>query len=168
MLNKLLEKISGKWIFFIIVVVIYMVLALVDLELAKNALIEFLKLIKKILPIFVLVFILMFISALVLDFKKVAKYVGKEAGIKGWFIAIILGILSMGPIYMWYPLLSDLKEKGMKNSFIAAFLYNRAVKIPLIPMMIYYFGLSFTIILTFYMIVFSVINGVAVNKLIKK
>jgi len=65
---------------------------------------------------------------------------------------------------MWYPLLADLKEKGMKNSLIATFLYNRAIKIPLIPITIYYFGIKLTIILTIYMIIFSIINGILVGK----
>jgi len=91
---------------------------------------------------------------------------GKGAGVKGWLIAIFGGILSTGPIYLWYPLLSDLKEKGMKDSFIATFLYNRAVKIPLMPMMIFYFGISFTAILTIYIVIFSIINGFCVDKLL--
>jgi len=59
-----------------------------------------------------------------------------------------------------------LKEKGMKDSFIATFLYNRAVKIPLMPMMIFYFGISFTAILTIYIVIFSIINGFCVDKLL--
>ena len=164
MINKLLEKISGKWIFLIIVTVFYVILAFMNFNMAEVAVVQFFQLIWKILPVFILVFILMFISNLLLDAKKIIKYTGESAGAKGWIISIITGILSTGPIYMWYPLLSDLKDKGMKDAFITAFLYNRAVKIPLLPMMIYYFGLAFTLILTFYMIVFSVINGLIVHK----
>jgi uncharacterized membrane protein YraQ (UPF0718 family) len=165
--NRVLEKISAKWIFFIIVAIIYLVLFFVNFNLAKEIFFQFIYLVEKIIPVFVLVFVLIFFSNLFLSPKKVLKFVGKSAGFKGWIISIIGGILSTGPIYMWYPLLSDLKEKGMKDGFIAAFLYNRAVKIPLLPMMIYYFGLSFTIILTFYMILFSIINGFVVDKLVQ-
>lgn len=167
MINRVLEKISGKWIFFIAVVILYLVLLFVNFPLAKEAFIGFLYLLKKIIPVFILVFILMFLSRLFFDSKKIVKFIGESAGIKGWLISIVGGILSTGPIYMWYPLLSDLKEKGMKDSFIATFLYNRAVKIPLIPMMIYYFGLPFVTILTLYMILFSIINGILVGKLLK-
>lgn len=167
MINKLLEKISGKWIFLIIVAVIYLIAAVINIDLAKGALAEFVFLFKKIIPILALVFALMFLSNLFLDAKKIKKLAGESAGIKGWLMAVIAGILSSGPIYMWYPLLADLKEKGMKDGFIAAFLYNRAVKIPMLPMMIYYFGWPFTVILTGYMILFSIINGVLVEKLLK-
>jgi len=167
MMSKILEKISGKWIFLTIVIILYLVLLFTNSTLFKEVLIKFFHLLQSIVPIIVLVFILTFLSNLFLDVKKITKFFGKEAGIKGWLMAIITGILSTGPIYMWYPVLKDLKEKGMEDSFITAFLYNRAVKIPLLPMMIYYFGLSFTLILTFYMILFSIINGVLVGKILK-
>jgi uncharacterized membrane protein YraQ (UPF0718 family) len=167
MINKILEKISFQWMFFIIVAIIYLILLFADFNSAKEVFFQFLFLIQKIIPVFALVFVLIFLSNLFLDPKKVLKLVGQSAGIKGWLISIMAGILSTGPIYMWYPLLSDLKEKGMRDCFIAAFLYNRAVKIPLLPMMIYYFGLSFTVVLTFYMILFSIINGFVVDRLVQ-
>ncbi len=167
MTNRISEKIGGGWIFFIIVAIFYLILLSFNFPLGKDAFIKFFELLQKIIPVFILVFIFIFISNLFLDAKKIAKFIGESAGIKGWFVSIAAGILSMGPIYMWYPLLADLKEKGMKESFIAVFLYNRAIKIPLLPLMIYYFGLTFVIILTFYMILFSIINGLLVDKLLK-
>lgn len=158
---------TNNWIFLIIVIIFYLILLSFNFSLGKDIIFKFFELLQKIIPIFILVFIFMFLSNLFLDSKKLAKFIGESAGIKGWFISIVAGILSMGPIYMWYPFLADLKEKGMKNSFIAVFLYNRAIKIPLLPMMIYYFGLSFTIVLTFYVILFSIINGFLVDKLLK-
>jgi uncharacterized membrane protein YraQ (UPF0718 family) len=68
---------------------------------------------------------------------------------------------------MWYPLLSDLQKKGVKNSFIATFLYNRAIKPALLPLIIFYFGLAFTIVLTIVMIIASVFQGLIVEKILK-
>ncbi|MEA2064754.1 MAG: hypothetical protein U9O66_00460 [Patescibacteria group bacterium] len=167
MINKVLEKISGKWIFLIIVAIIYLIAAITDFNLIKIALSESIVLFKKIIPVFALVFVFIFLSNFFLDAKKVSLFIGRNAKIRGWVISVVGGILSSGPIYMWYPLMADLKEKGMKDSFIVVFLYNRAVKIPMLPMMIYYFGLPFTIVLAFYMIIFSIINGVFVEKLLK-
>ena len=167
MIKKLVGKISVKWIFLTIVIILYLFLAFMDVVLAKAALFEFIFLVKKVIPVLVLVFMLTFIFNLFLDPKKIKALVGKSAGPKGWLVSIVGGILSAGPIYMWYPLLKDLKEKEMKDGFIAAFLYTRGVKIPYLPMMFYYFGVSFTIMLTFYMVVFSIINGFLIEKLIK-
>ncbi|MEA2074619.1 MAG: hypothetical protein U9O85_02630 [Euryarchaeota archaeon] len=62
-----------------------------------------------------------------------AKYAGEGSGIKGWFLAISAGIISHGPIYIWYPLLKELRDRGMRSGLIAAFMYSRAIKIPLLP-----------------------------------
>jgi len=167
MIRKFLEKIQGKWVFLAIVIFSYLILLFIDFALAKDVFFKFFYLLKKILPVFVLVFVFAFFSNLFLDVEKTTKFLGKRAGIKGWLISIIGGILSSGPIYMWYPVLAEFKEKGMENSFIATFLYNRAIKIPLIPMMICYFGVPFVIVLSFYMILFSIINGMLVGKLIR-
>jgi uncharacterized membrane protein YraQ (UPF0718 family) len=97
--------------------------------------------------------------------KTLVKYMGKKSGIKGWFISIVAGIISTGPIYMWYPLLSELEEQGVRKGLIAAFLYNRAIKIPLLPMIIVYFGLLFTVVLTIVMMIISVVQGLIIEKL---
>ena len=167
MIRKVLEKLGAKNIFIITIAVLYLITAVLNFGLAKSAFLKSIFLIQKITPVFIVVFALIFLTNLFLNPKKISRFIGVNSGIKGWLTAIVGGILSLGPIYMWYPLLSDLKEKGAKDAFIACFLYNRAVKIPLMPMMIYYFGLPFTIILSVYMILFSVINGFIVEKLIK-
>ena len=64
--------------------------------------------------------------------------------------------------------LADLRKLGMSNKLIAIFLYNRAIKIPLLIMLVYYFGLSFTITVTILIILFSVINGWLVEAICRR
>jgi uncharacterized membrane protein YraQ (UPF0718 family) len=109
----------------------------------------------------------MFAFNYLIDKKNLKKYLGSSKSIKGWLIAIAGGIISTGPIYVWYPMLKDLMKKGVKEGFIITFLYNRAVKIPLIPMLVVYFGLGFTIVLTFVMIIMSVIQGLIYEKIMR-
>lgn len=97
--------------------------------------------------------------------ENVRKYLGKSAGLKRWLIAVAGGIISTGPIYMWYPMLRQLRKKGVKYGFIATFLYNRAVKPPLIPMIILYFGLKYTVVLTIVMIIISIVQGIIFEKI---
>jgi uncharacterized membrane protein YraQ (UPF0718 family) len=73
----------------------------------------------------------------------------------------------MGPIYAWYPLLKELRGKGAKNSSIAIFLGNRAVKPFLLPIMISYFGWLYVGLLTLFTIAGSLAVGYLVNILIK-
>jgi len=113
----------------------------------------------------IIVFFFIFLTNLFLSPKSVIKYLGKDSGIKGWWISAIAGIISTGSIYLWYPLLKELKEMGMKKGLIAVFLYNRAVKIPILPVMVYYFGWIYTLLLTVYMVVFSVILGLIIENI---
>ena len=167
MLGKIVRKTGANVLFLIAVCILYLVLAALNFDTARAGFAAFLKLLTGILPTLGIVFALLFVSNLVLDPRKIVRYLGREAGKGGWLIAMVAGIVSAGPIYLWYPLLSDLQEKGMRPAFTAVFLYNRAVKIPLLPMMILYFGLKSVIILTLYMMIFSMLNGLIVERILK-
>ncbi len=99
------------------------------------------------------------------NFRIISKYVGKGTGIKGWLLAIFTGTLSHGPIYVWYPLLSDLRNQGMRSCLIATFPNSRAIKIPLLPLMAHNFGVLFVVILAGLMIVASVLQDYVVEML---
>ena len=158
----------GGWLFLVIVLLIYGVIVLVDFELVAVAIAGFIKLFAKMLPTLVIVFILIFIINLLLEPRWIKKYLGRRSGIKGWITAIVGGILSTGPIYAWYALLRDLRQKGMKSSLAAVFLYSRAVKLPLLPLLVHYFGMMYTIVLVSYLIIFSVISGLVMKKIQNK
>ncbi|MFH1428104.1 MAG: permease [Patescibacteria group bacterium] len=121
----------------------------------------------KIVPILLVVFIIMILVNIYFTKERIGKYLGEKSGIRGWVYAIISGILVSGPPYVLFPLLGEFKKQGMKNSLLAVFLYNRNVKIPFLPVMIYYFGLGFTLILSLYIIIFSILNGKIIKLLIK-
>lgn len=106
-----------------------------------------------------LIFVLMLLINLFLNPAKVAKFLGKGSGIKGIALSVAAGIISTGPIYAWYPLLKDLKEKGAGDSSIAIFLCNRAVKPFLLPIMVTYFGWIYVVILTVLTVLASVVIG---------
>jgi len=163
-MGRIVERLGGNGVFLVFVVVVYVILGIRDFDLVRNTLPVLGRLVLRILPVLILVFGIMFLTNLFFEAKSIVKSLGKGSGFRGWVFAISGGIISSGPIYMWYPLLGDLKEMGMKDSLIAAFLYNRAIKIPLIPMMVYYFGWPFTIILSISMVFFSMVNGVLVER----
>ena len=69
-----------------------------------------------------------------------SRFLGHGAGGRGVLLSMAAGILSMGPIYAWYPLFSTLKEKGASSFCIANFVCCRSVKPALVPVLIGYFG----------------------------
>ena len=138
---------------------IYLVLFVVDTDNAVTSSEVTLGILWNLIPILVAVVVLMGLLNLFLKPKRVSRYLGKGSGIRGWLLAISLGIISHGPIYAWYPLLGDLREKGMRSGLASAFLYNRAIKLPLLPVMIFYFGLPFVVVLLLLTMGASVIGG---------
>ena len=101
-----------------------------------------------ILKALALPFLAVYAVFVVLEFvepRKLTAFLSELAGWKLMLGSITAGIISMGPIYMWYPLLARLKKKGLKSRYIAAFLYARAVKLPLLPVFAFYFGWPFAL-----------------------
>jgi len=54
----------------------------------------------------------------------------------------------------------------MSDTLVATFLYAQALKLPLLPLMVYYFGASFTVVLTVCIILFSVLSGLLMKRII--
>jgi len=155
----------GGWLFLLLVLAAYGVTTAIDSELVGQALGFFGKVMYSVLPALVIVFILLLAADLLFEAKWIKRNLGKEAGIKGWLIAAVGGVLATGPIYAWYVLLRELREKGMRTSLTAVFLYSRAVKLPLLPLLIHYFGTAYTLVLCLYLLGFSIVSGVLMSKL---
>ncbi len=158
-----IKNISKAWYFVLIMLIIYSALYFLNPNLFNKSINFFTNIIIKIIPIFILIFFLMIIMNFFVTTKTITKHF-KDKKIKAWFFAIISGIISTGPIYMWYPLLKNAQEKGVSHGLISCFLYNRAIKIFLIPIMIFYFGIKYILILSVLMIIMSIIQGITINK----
>jgi uncharacterized membrane protein YraQ (UPF0718 family) len=162
------KKSYAGFYFLLIVVIFYVLVGVFRAELVLPSLEFSLNIAKSILPVFILVFVFMAGINYFVSPKAVARHLGKESGIRRWIFAVAGGILSTGPIYMWYPMLRDFKDKGVNYGFVATFLYNRAIKLPLLPVIIFYFGLEFTVVLTVLMVIFSIIQGVLIEKILER
>ena len=163
--KKQMKKGRGGWLFLVLVLITYGLFGLLDPVAMSRALSFSRHIMVQMFPILGLVFLLLFVANLVLKPKWIKRYLGSGSGLKGWIAATLGGMLSLGPIYPWYAMLSELRQKGMRNALIASFLYSRAVKLPLLPLMIHYFGLAYMFILCFYLVVFSIVSGIVIEKL---
>jgi len=142
----------------------YAVLYFTNGALFQKSMGKFLGLVIQIAPFLLLVFIIMFFNFWFLKPEMIKKYLGEQSGLKGYIFAILAGIISVGSVYMWYPLLKELRGNGMSDRLIAIFIYNRSIKLHLLPLMILYFGLTFTSALTAATVLFSLIIGFIVHK----
>lgn len=164
------EKTSGRkpvftkmFLFPVAVLAVYAILYFVSPEKAEQAAMSTGNMFLGMLLPLGLVFIILLLINLFLKPAAVAKFLGKGSGIKGIVLSAAGGIISTGPIYAWYPLLKDLREKGAGDNSIAIFLYNRSVKPFLLPVMIGYFGWIYVTVLVILTIFTSVAVGFFVN-----
>jgi uncharacterized membrane protein YraQ (UPF0718 family) len=154
-------------VFPLLVLVVYGVLFVLTPEQALVALKSSGNVCLNILPSLALVFVVMLCLNLFVRPAQIVHLLGSGANIKGILLSVAAGIISMGPIYVWYPLLKELREKGAGNMPIAVFLYNRAVKPFLLPVMIASFGWVYVCILTVVTVLASVVNGYLVARFTK-
>ena len=152
---------SSRYIllFPLVVLIIYGVLCVLTPEQALVALKTSGKVCLSIILPLALVFVMMMGLNMFVKPSQIVNLLGSDANVKGILLSVAAGIISMGPIYVWYPLLKELREKGAGNMPIAVFLYNRAVKLFLLPVIIAYFGWVYVSILTMLTILASVANG---------
>ncbi len=161
------EKSNSGWYFLFAVLTLYMVAYLFSPEKILSSLDFFSALILKLVPVFVLIFALLAFANYFVKPKLLAAHMGHDSGPKGWILAVLAGIISTGPIYMWYPLLNDMQKHGVRNGLLSAFLYARAVKVPLFPILILYFGLTYTVLLSAAIIIAAPLQGLLTEKLME-
>ncbi len=158
----------SKFLFLAVVVVLYAILFLVEPGKAGAAVSFGLKVLAKLWPVLIFVFFLMFVVELLVKPSWIRRHVGQGSGVKGFWVALVGGVVSMGPVYIWYTMLRDFQEKGMRPALVAVFFYGRGVKIPLLPLMAFYFGATYTVILTVYMLAFAVLTGFCTEWLVAR
>jgi uncharacterized membrane protein YraQ (UPF0718 family) len=154
--------------FLLIVAVIYLGIILLDSDKLPMIWSEFVSIWAKILPIFALIIILTTLINYFLRPKHIIKHLGEESGVMGTVYAVIGGILSHGPMYVWYGMLEDMREHGLRDGLIATFLYARAIKLPLLPFMIGLFGVTFTVVINLYILLFALLQGWIIDRVMQK
>lgn len=162
------RKISGAIRFMLVMIAIYLIAGIIDASFVAIAFRGFLDGLIKLLPIMIFVYVIIFIVNLFLRPEKIKHHLGHDSGIKGWFYAVLGSIFIISPPYVMFPLLGQLKEHGMKYSLMAVFLGNRNVQPAFLPVMAYYFGLSFTVVISIYILIFSILSGIVIGKVMKE
>ncbi len=149
-----------KWGFVLITLVIYGVLYIKYPSKTSVSMKTSLRVLSQISIPILIAFMFKFLINLYVSPVKMQKLLAKGAGVRGIIFSSLAGVLSMGPIFAWYPLLKDFREKGVPDLYLANFLTSRAVKPFLLPVMVYYFGWMFSIILNVLILIFSPVVGV--------
>jgi uncharacterized membrane protein YraQ (UPF0718 family) len=160
---KLKDKIWWNWIFFSIVCLFCLISFVLDSSSLIDIISVFWSMLIKILPTLLLVYFIIFGFNLIISNKKIVKFLEKGSYIKKLLFSVIFGILSSWPIYLRYGLLKQLQNVGLSLGHIATFSYARAIKLPLLPIMISYFGFKFSIIFVWVLFFFSFFQALIVD-----
>lgn len=156
------QKKSKSPYFMTMMLALYGVLYFVDQDKVVSGIKYVYEIFKDLLPILVLVYVFM-VAMSFMNEKKLRKTIEKSPSIVKYIMMSLLGTLSHGPIYAWYPFLKDLNEKGISKGNVGAFLYARGIKLTLLPMLISFFDLKFAIILSIVTFGFAILQGMLID-----
>jgi len=162
--HKFKDKFWFNWIFLFTVLFILLIIGFFNFDYFLNIIKEVYNIfVKQIFIVLIIVFVLMFLLNIFLEKGKIKYLIKNSTSFTKYFFSIIAWIFSTGPVYMWYPFLKQLKDNGLNYWHIASFIYARAVKIPFLTIMIFYFGLKYTIIFNLVLIFLAIVLGVVIN-----
>jgi uncharacterized membrane protein YraQ (UPF0718 family) len=155
----------GGWWFLAAMLLLHVIVGWLDPALGAASIARFVSALTDLLPLFVVMFLLLWLFNLYIRPGPIVKRLGRAAGIRGWVLSVAAGVLSMGSMYLWYPLLGQLRSQGLRPGLAAAFLYSRAIKIPMLPFMAHYFGAAYSALFVICVLLFSVLGGAAIERL---
>ena len=113
------------------------------------------------------VMVLVGIFAVFVPKDLVVRYLGRDAGLKGVFLAILMGALPTGPLYIAFPIASALLKKGARISNIVVFLSAwSCIKLPQELVELEFLGLEFMLARLFLTAIFVIVMGLAIEWII--
>jgi hypothetical protein len=110
------KKIIRLWTFLASVFTLYIILFSISSARVVTALKMSGSILVQIAGPLLIAFIVMILLNFLSGHEKISRFFGRSQGIKGIAFSSLAGILSMGPVYAWYPLL---KVSGKKMSQIS-------------------------------------------------
>ena len=99
--------------------------------------------------------------------EMLEKHIGRESGVKGIFLVILLAMLQAGPLYGAFPVAYILSKKGasVRNIFIYLGAFS-SMKLPMLGIEIGYLGIKFTIMRTLISLPLFIFIGYMMEKII--
>jgi uncharacterized membrane protein YraQ (UPF0718 family) len=97
----------------------------------------------------------------------IEKHIGRESGIRGIFLVILLAMLQAGPLYGAFPVAYVLSKKGasVRNIFIYLGAFS-SMKLPMLGIEIGYLGIKFTILRTLISLPLFICTGFIMEKIV--
>ena len=150
---------AGIILIAIVLLVLYPENRAASIQASYNLFLEFIL----ILPA---VMILMGLFSVWISREIVVKYLGHASGIKGLGLALFVGMMPTGPLYVAFPMAAMLLKKGARVANIIIFLSAWAcIKLPQELVELRFMGLEFMIIRLSFTIIMVVVMGLIIEKI---
>ena len=121
---------------------------------------------KQMAMVFPAILILMGLFTVWVSKEFVMSHLGESSGVKGIAVALFLGAIPTGPIFVAFPMAQALHKKGASYTNIVIFLSAWAcIKIPQELMELQFMGAKFMFTRLGMTIIFITIMGMMINKL---
>lgn len=122
---------------------------------------------KEMVLIFPAILIIMGLADRWVPTTLVEKYLGYNSSFKGKFLAVFLGTLPTGPMYVAFPIAAELLRKKASLSNVIIFLGVWAsLKIPQIGVEIQFLGLKFSMLRFIFTLISIFVIGIIMEKMI--
>jgi len=157
------KRLLRRWGFLLATAAVYLLVAVRSPEKAGAAVVASWGVLLRMAPPLAAAFVFSCLLNLFVKPARVANLMGREAGTKGVLLSTVAGVVSMGPVYAWYPLLRSLRQKGASSFHLANFLSSRAVKPYLLPVMVSYFGWRFVLTISVFCLLGALLTASAVS-----
>lgn len=153
----------------VLVALAYILLLMFDTEKAISSYNNSLYYVKEMLLVMPVVIIFTILISAWIPHKTIISHLGISSGIKGNILAVLIGMLSTGPIYAAFPIAGIIKQKGGSTQNVVIILSTWAVvKVPMLINEVKFLGFDFMItrwILTiFAIVIFAKITELIVDR----
>ena len=118
-------------------------------------------------PLFLVYLLILFFNLFSLE-SKFKKLIWTWSYFRKNIFVLLFGIISSGPIYLWYGLLKRLNDSGLTSWHIATFSYARAIKLPMLPIMMSYFWFRYSLLFILVLLFLSFFQSYLVDYLLNK
>lgn len=163
----LVKKIKEN-LFFLTVVLIYLLIAIIKPSMALESVKNSGYYIKEMLLIMPVIFILTALLDLWVPKDRIMQLLGEESKAKGVFLSFVIGSISAGPIYAAFPMCVMLHKKGASIRNIVIILSSWAViKVPMLLNEAKFLGVKFMAIRWVLTVIAIIVFSWITNKMIK-
>ena len=122
---------------------------------------------KEMILIFPAVLVIMGLADRWVPTSMVENYLGDQASIKGKILAVFLGTLPTGPMYIAFPIAAELLQKKASLSNVIIFLGVWAsLKVPQLGVEVQFIGLKFSLLRFIFTLISIFIIGIIMEKII--